>query len=375
MAPTRFIKADSTSVRAYRRRARARRPPQQLADSATSVVKKDISRAIVPGATRTMERGMARKGKGKGAPKGAKAKAKEKVKARKAVTAKEKGRGESAHVDFVEYEEEAEDWPDDEWEAYMWKEAPYEEEPYSHGEDPSWYDDGWEDAGGVPLVPVASSSATNSTLGPSASAVIPATPPAFMCMVEEVTSEVYEGRDWVLSIAAEHSDELEQIHEYTDRTNPDEGQMFSVALSTPAYKKEAFNTQSGRQMCSKAFSAPACKKEAFNTQGRRQMFSKALTTPACSLDSIEQELLLDSGASHHVAPPTWMQHVPLEKVPLAQQVSLRTAEGSPLAIIGMRKVRYKLPGVRGTAVSRLSCLRSDKADSERGHSRERRTPS
>ena len=352
MAPTRFIKADSTSVRAYRRRARARRPPQQLADSATSVVKKDISRAIVPGATRTMERDMARKGKGKGAPKGAKEKAKEKVKARKAITAKEKGRGKSAHVDFVEYEEEAEDWPDDEWEAYMWKEAPYEEEPYSHGEDPSWYDDGWEDAGGVPLVPVASSSATNSTLGPSASAVIPATPPAFMCMVEEVTSEVYEGRDWVLSIAAEHSDELEQIYEYTDRTNPDEGQMFSVALSTPAYKKEAFNTQ-----------------------GRRQMFSKALTTPACSLDSIEQELLLDSGASHHVVPPTWMQHVPLEKVPLAQQVSLRTAEGSPLPIIGMRKVRYKLPGVRGTAVSRLSCLRSDKADSERGHSRERRTPS
>lgn len=128
-------------------------------------------------------------------------------------------------------------------------------------------------------------------------------------------------------------------------------------------------------MCSKAFSTPACKKEAFNTQGRRQMFSKALTTPACSLDSIEQELLLDSGASHHVAPPTWMQHVPLEKVPLAQQVSLRTAEGSPLPIIGMRKVRYKLPGVRGTAVSRLSCLRSGKGDSERGHSKEWRTPS
>ena len=92
MAPTRFIKADSTSVRAYRRQARARRPPQQLADSATNVVKKDISRAIVPGATRTMERGMPRKGKGKGALKGAKAKAKEKGKGKKGAKGKGKGK-------------------------------------------------------------------------------------------------------------------------------------------------------------------------------------------------------------------------------------------------------------------------------------------
>lgn len=198
-------------------------------------------------------------------------------------------------------------------------------------------------------MPMPSSTATSSTRGPSAFAVNPAVSTALTCLLEE---DPDEDRGWCLSIVAEN-DSLEQLCEHTDWTKACGKQSFYEAFSTPAYEKEALNT-------------PWFEKEALSTPLRTQAFSQ----PACGVDAIGQHILLDSGASRHVAPPTWMEHLPFEPIPLSQRVNLRTADGSPLPSIGMRTVRYTLPGVPGTAVSQ-----SDSADSQHWHSRERRPSS